>query len=261
MKLFAWETPLPTPDLEACKALRPGPGRVAVEMSAQEQERFGLVLTRRESDWRRPCLAVVLAAGELPAVQIPTEGMPRQRTDTSPGWPWVREKLEPGQAVFIRTDDGKRIENCEIGGYKAKEEVRLLGISSPRIGSAYEVPLDESILGVWDPMTRTARAFGRRLLLKLGEKKQKTESGVLWLPDWLKTRNDVAEVLSAGAQVFDYKPADQVVYNRRALHEIHSEDGVVYAFILEEGVYGKVDERESGRAEEQADGRMEEVAA
>jgi len=236
-KLFAWETELPKPDLEACKLLQFGIDRVAVEMAAKQEARSGLTLTQREALWRRPCLGVVLASGELSPTLIPIEGKPKKE------WPWVVDPLTPGDVVFVNPQDGKLIEGFEIGGYRDKEEVRLYGISSPWLGAAYPVPIDESILGFWDPMTRTARAFRRRILLKLGDKNEKSQGG-LWLPDWLKTRTDEAEIVSAGGQVVEFNQVGRkVTFNRRALHEIHQEDGVVYAFILEDGVYAYTDEK------------------
>lgn len=235
-RLFAWETQLPEPDLAACAALKLAPGRFAVEMAQLEESRGGLFLPDRERKWRRPALGVILAMGPLPRRRIPTEG--KKRRD----WPQAKDLLAPGDCVFVRPEDGKRIQGFGIGGYKAEGEVRLLGVSSPWLGSALAVPWDESILGAWDPMTRTARAVGRRLLLKLPEKPDQTGAG-LYLPDWMQSRTDVAEVVSVGAQVIDpYQPGDLVTFNRRALHEIHSEDGAVYAFILEDGVFGRVEE-------------------
>lgn len=231
-RLFAWETELPTPDLEQCKLLELGPGRLAVEMAAREEKRFGFYLPDKERKNRRPSLGIILAMGKLPARIAPRAGLPKTE------WPILYPDVKPGDVVFVRHDDGKRIEGFGIGTYDAKNEVRLLGIMALYKGLERTVPWDESIFGVWDPMTKTARAVGRNVILKLPEKPEATASGI-FMPDDVKSRIDVGQVLSAGGQVADWEPGDIVVFERRALHHIHSEEGQVYAFIKDDGIYGR----------------------
>jgi chaperonin GroES len=222
MKVFV-ELPRGEVDWRAAEAaLFLLPGRIAVQMHPAGDRVGDVWLTDRRRIVMRPMVGTVLGVGPS-----------SDRTNPI--------SVSPGDVVICHPEDGKRIRGFRAGSFEATDEVRVFGVVAVHRGQPMRVPWHESVMGVL--MDGKLLAAGRNVLLRLQEKADRTEGGIL-LPDMAKDRPDVAQVVSIGPSCSELAAVasvgDRVLYERRALKQLRVEGDESLALIDEDGIYGKV---------------------
>lgn len=183
------------------------PGRIAVEMLPKVATQDGIILTDRSGKRYAAAVGRVISrpfGGDM--------------------------DVSFGEAVICHPQDGKRVNGLAKGKYQARGEVRFFGTVCPRVGEIKRMPWYESVLGVIDLKAKdvSIRAVGRNVLLRLQPKTDRP--GLLFVPDNLQDREDVAEVISVGRLVKSVKVGDTVLYERRALTFMNVEGDKNLAF-------------------------------
>lgn len=199
------------------KHLRVLPGHAVVEMHPEVLEKNGVHLLDKGTSSIRDAQSKVL----------------RLATLLSP----IDDSLPAGSTILMVPGDGKRISNFKLGNWQSDREVRLLGIVCERLGCPITMPLNETIMGKYNPSDGTYRPVLDNILLRLPDRLDKSDGGIL-LPDSLKARpTDIALVEAVGPNVKHVKAGDTVIYERRALFEIGFDGHEDLAFIVEDGIY------------------------
>ena len=184
------------------------PGRVWVKVHSRSKSVNGIILTD-EAHMGASDTATVIASGV--------------------------KNLEVGDVVFLHPEDGKRIEDFAVNGNVLEGDSAFVGIVAIKRGKAVRMPWDESIMGSF---TEVIKPEGRNILLNLGEKRGKSDGGII-LPDGYTDRDDTAVIEAIGSGVnpeLGLEVGQRVVIERRGLLEIGTL-GRNTAFILEDGIY------------------------
>lgn len=239
-------------DVESAqRVFRMRPNRLVCEMLPSLGETpGGILLTNLSQARRQPCVGVILATGRL-------RGPRKHSPDSS---------LKPGDIVFTHPDDGKRVWGFKASPYRAqsfethqgekKAEVRFFGCMyaynacTAAQGSPTEVPWWESVIGVFDMDSNSMRPVGDNVLVRLPNKLEKSRGGI-FLPDVAQKRDvDTAEVVATGEYVEDIKVGDTIVYERRGLLPIVTDDPESeFAFVAVDGIYCVVQSVDKGARE------------